>query len=492
MGSFVGFLLNGVMRAGQGKARLASAAGLLAGTVAVSLLAGAPALAITVPTPPQGSSFCFFGNGTPVCFPSGHPPLQGVGGSTMPPASAKFSTVIATPSGGLEAGGSSSGMAISASVRPGTSPAILTGGDVVSSNDAGLIAYQGSTGILSEWTAVSGAVSLGASLQAGTNASVAITGVGNLIAGHGSNGDLWLWSSKSGSSSDQGLAMASGTSPSITATGSTGWEAAFQGANGDLWTTGSGGTQDWGLGMMAHTSPSITELSSGFQIAFQANTGDLWIAGTLGTADQGLGMAAGTSPAITFVPGGGVEVAFQANTGHLWIAGNDGTGDTGETMKAGTNPALETFGSGELETRLPGHQRRSVGRRQPRSRRHRPGYGSRHQPGRRLTPDNGDTSLTRHPAAVSAAAGPGEGRDSQVSRAQLRTWTMGIETHPRFVSPGTGWAKRCARLRRMQQPRICARDSSPMPSSTLPLYPRRSRTGSARQTPSPNSGRRGS
>ncbi len=123
--------------------------------------------------------------------------------------------------------------------------------------------------------------------------------------------------------------------------GGPGDEVAFQASTGNLWVTGPAGSSNTGLGMAAGTSPSITGLTGGgYEVAFQASTGNLWVTGPAGSSNTGLGMAAGTSPSIAALPGGGYEVAFQASTGHLWIEGSAGTSDTGLTMKPGTSPAI--------------------------------------------------------------------------------------------------------------------------------------------------------
>jgi hypothetical protein len=75
------------------------------------------------------------------------------------------------------------------------------------------------------------------------------------------------------------------------------YQIAFQ-ANGTLWYTGfagipqvagaATGTTNTGLGMKPGTSPSTVFVSGkGNQIAFQADTGDLWTAGPSGTGDLG-------------------------------------------------------------------------------------------------------------------------------------------------------------------------------------------------------------
>ena len=74
----------------------------------------------------------------------------------------------------------------------------------------------------------------------------------------------------------------------------------------------------WGYGMRAGTSPSIAALSTGgYEMAFQANTGSLWSVGSDQHGSWGYGMMAGTSPSIAALSTGGYEMAFQANTGSL-------------------------------------------------------------------------------------------------------------------------------------------------------------------------------
>jgi GH25 family lysozyme M1 (1,4-beta-N-acetylmuramidase) len=154
-----------------------------------------------------------------------------------------------------------------------------------------------------------------------------------------------LWTVGSAGNKDWGLGMYSGTSPSIAALSSGGFEVAFEANTTDLWTVGDDGAKDWKLGMMAGTSPSIAALKNGgFEVAFQANTGDLWTAGTAGNKDWGLGMMAGSSPSITALSGGGFEVAFEANTTSLWTVGDAGDKDWSLGMFKGSSPSITAVG----------------------------------------------------------------------------------------------------------------------------------------------------
>jgi hypothetical protein len=161
------------------------------------------------------------------------------------------------------------------------------------------------------------------------------------------------------------------TSPAITAVPS-GYEMAFQSADGHLWSNGTAGSKDWGPGMMAGTSPAITAVGPpyapgpGYAIAFQSGDGHLWSNGSAGSHDWGPGMMAGTSPAITALPalsqlvdnnpfdgvqvvGGGIQMAFQDSNGHLWTNGSAGAKDWGPGVMAGTSPAITGLPDGTFE-----------------------------------------------------------------------------------------------------------------------------------------------
>jgi hypothetical protein len=149
-----------------------------------------------------------------------------------------------------------------------------------------------------------------------------------------------LWTVGNAGNRDWSLGMMPGTSPSITALATGGYEVAFQANTGNLWTVGTAGNKDWGLGMMAGSSPSIAALAGGgFEVAFQANTTALWTVGDAGDKNWGLGMMKGTNPSISALPTGGYEAIFQANTTSLWQAGDAGTGPLNLGMNSTSSPS---------------------------------------------------------------------------------------------------------------------------------------------------------
>jgi hypothetical protein len=64
--------------------------------------------------------------------------------------------------------------------------------------------------------------------------------------------------------------MAPGTNPAIASVdATTADDIAYQGANGDLWLAGSVGSLDTGHAMAPGTSPAITATGSGYEVAYQ-------------------------------------------------------------------------------------------------------------------------------------------------------------------------------------------------------------------------------
>jgi hypothetical protein len=186
-----------------------------------------------------------------------------------------------------------------------------------------------------------------------------------IVAFQANTGDL---STVGAGPQDWPLAMAAGTSPSITKLAYGGFEIAFQANTGDLWTVGTAGTQDWGPGIVAGTSPSITGLTNdGYEVAFQAyipltsggpladyvcpacvSRDYLETVGTAGTQIGGL-MAPGTSPSITGLDNGGYEVAFQSSTGLLSTTGTKGTENWNFPMMSQTSPSITWLTNGGYE-----------------------------------------------------------------------------------------------------------------------------------------------
>jgi surface antigen len=113
------------------------------------------------------------------------------------------------------------------------------------------------------------------------------------------------------------------------------------------WTTNTG------LGMMSGTSPSVAPApGGGYTVAFQANTGALLVSyleanhNVAWTTNTGLGMMSDTSPSIAAGPNGSYGVAMQANTGALLVSYLEAnhnvawTTNTGLGMMSDTSPSI--------------------------------------------------------------------------------------------------------------------------------------------------------
>lgn len=145
--------------------------------------------------------------------------------------------------------------------------------------------------------------------------------------------------------------MASGTSPSIAALATGGYETAYQGSNNHLMEAGTTITWDADLGMMAGTNPAIAASpAGGFQVAFQANTGYLYEQ-TMATGGvwQPYQVATPTSPAITALSGGGYETAFQGTNGHLMEVGSVISWDADLGMLTQTSPSITAIPGNTFE-----------------------------------------------------------------------------------------------------------------------------------------------
>jgi hypothetical protein len=242
-----------------------------------------------------------------------------------------------TPNGGTILSEGSQNLA----VRGGTSPSIATtwntgsapeGIDGVglvgyqTSNGDAIIAFQGSNGDL--WLEVNGTgYDQGLAMATGTSPSIGVFPGQSATAYQSNSNSLIIL--QSGYSYNLGLAMATGTSPSLAITPSGGYDVVYQSSTNQLFfvqvTTPPpiGGTLNFtvtneGLAMQAGTSPSLTILPNGTtgtpKWAFQANTGSLYVQST----NQNLGMASAASPTILPTPFG-YQVAFEANTDVLWL-----------------------------------------------------------------------------------------------------------------------------------------------------------------------------
>jgi hypothetical protein len=201
--------------------------------------------------------------------------------------------------------------------------------------------WRGGTRVVARWGGAAGVAGvLAASLLAAGAPSASAATINDQVAFQANTGHLYTYDPANKSSTDGGLGMKAGTSPSFA-----GGEVAFQANTGHLYTydPANKSSTDAGLGMAAATSPAIAANGSGHEVAFQANTGHLYTydPANKSSTDAGLGMAAGTSPAIE-PDGSGYAVAFQANTGHLYTydPASKSSTDTGLGMKAGTSPTI--------------------------------------------------------------------------------------------------------------------------------------------------------
>jgi hypothetical protein len=240
-------------------------------------------------------------------------------------------------------------------IMPGTSPAIAS----VDFPDGFLMAYQDTEGQLIEVESNNGPDATpfapGVAMAPGTSPSITtLDGFDAEVAVQDSANDLITVGAGDGSAgmTNWGL-MAPGTSPSVTALPSQGafdFEVAYQLPDSNLATVGAEDHGAWDLGMAADTSPSITGLANGsYEVAFQANTGSLWTlaSGASGGRNLSLGMMAGTSPSLTSQGTSNYEIAFQANTGSLWLVSSNNVGHNQSLgMKGGTSPSIFAVGSG--------------------------------------------------------------------------------------------------------------------------------------------------
>lgn len=221
-------------------------------------------------------------------------------------------------------------------------------GVAMPSEASATVAFQANTTALYLYTPSGGGTNTQGGMLAGTSPSITALASGGYQQAFQSNVGTLVVRGDAGFI-DTHLGMASGTSPSIAASASGGYMVAFQANTGTLWTfTPAQGGVNTFSGMMAGTSPAITALTSGgYQEAFQANTSELMVRGDAGFAQTGIGMAAGTSPAIAASPFGGYKVAVQANTTALWTwSPSGGSFNTGSGMRSGTSPSIAALSGG--------------------------------------------------------------------------------------------------------------------------------------------------
>ncbi len=232
------------------------------------------------------------------------------------------------------------------------------GSDQTFTTPSPTIAFQNKTNDLALSTNGAGAfTALG--MAPGTSPSVAALPSGGYEAAFQANNyALWLYSSSSGTSAATKLGMEERTSPSIAASPGGGYDVAYQTSSGNdlgVYSSVTGLGTNTEQGMLGGTSPSIAALpGGGYVVAFQDNNYDLciWSSSTGTSVCTVLGMEKGTNPSIAAVPNGGYEVAFQAGGGNdLWVySSSTGTGtNTEQGMLGGTSPSVATQANGEYD-----------------------------------------------------------------------------------------------------------------------------------------------
>ncbi|GHI10074.1 hypothetical protein [Streptomyces cellostaticus] len=224
------------------------------------------------------------------------------------------------------------------------------------------IAFPDASGTETKMQIHSEARSTGAPVKSGTRVALFNVGGDYEAAYQGANGDLWVVA-PDGTATDTGLGMAAGTSPSITATGASSFTVAFQANTGALWTYSSAtGGRSVGFGMAQGTSPSVTLTSAGIAIAYVDPNGNLAVIDPV-TGFGGYGtphapVAPGTSPAITYIPNqkDAYEIVYQAPDHSVRTAdyAHAQTFPTLLTAAAGTSPAITTLPSGEIDIAVNG------------------------------------------------------------------------------------------------------------------------------------------
>ncbi len=202
------------------------------------------------------------------------------------------------------------------------------------------VAFQSNTGDL--WTVSSEGVGthLGLALASGTSPSVAQYQSGYVVAFAANTGALWIYTPWGGAWTN-GLQVAPGTSPAVAELPNGSFEVTYQGTNGNLYTySPETGAIQLNLGMAAGSSPSIVKYQSGYLVAFKANTGAMWIYTPWGGAwTNGLQIGSGTDPAVARLPNNSFEVAYQGTNGNLYAYSPEaGAKNLGLGMAAGSSP----------------------------------------------------------------------------------------------------------------------------------------------------------
>jgi hypothetical protein len=229
---------------------------------------------------------------------------QGMAAGTSPViaglADGGFEVAFQANTGALIVYGTGGDINTDLGMMPGTNPAILA-----FSNGGFEVAFEANTGVLWYYSTSSGGVDTGQGMAAGTSPSIAPvagTGTNFEIAFQANNGGLILYGNADNITT--GIAMEPGTSPSLymPPLGSTP-VVAYVSASDYLYTyVPTVGAEKW-LAIAAGSSPSITPLPNitslyGYEIAYESTAGQLWLSGTYAGIDTGLDMAESTSTAI--------------------------------------------------------------------------------------------------------------------------------------------------------------------------------------------------
>jgi surface antigen len=176
---------------------------------------------------------------------------------------------------------------------------------------------------------------------------------GYQIAFNGADGKLWSVGSADSRALPYGVKA--GTSPAITGLSGGGYQIAFHAADGKLWSVGSVESRALPYGMKTGTSPAITGLAGGgYQVAFNGADGKLWSVGSADSRALPYGVKAGTSPAITGLSGGGYQIAFHAADGNLWSVGSAESRALPYGVKTGTSPAITSRAGGGYQIAFQG------------------------------------------------------------------------------------------------------------------------------------------
>ncbi|MFF7633158.1 hypothetical protein ACFZB9_08410 [Kitasatospora sp. NPDC008050] len=163
----------------------------------------------------------------------------------------------------------------------------------------------------------------GVPLAGGSSPSLAVAADGTLeVAFEGPNGHLMIYTPSSGGTTDLGLPMVGSSTPSIAALNSGGFEIAYVANTGQLAFTGAAGSYVSGNYVRGGTNPSLApEVVSGYVYAFQGTDGYLYQgSSSLGALNQQIPLAGGTSPSIAWLSGG-AETAFEQSNGQIGWSG---------------------------------------------------------------------------------------------------------------------------------------------------------------------------